>query len=178
MAENDKGNENKAGITLTIIGVIIAVLYLQGGRGMNRKRKMDGTTGILQGGNNYSANAPSNVKTFPTDAKELSDWDYFLMKAGAKELANPKTTSPLEWNKSVLSLTATLIAILAVLVGFIWNYAVLSTKFELQQQRMNQLETDQKELKNEIIRFKEFQLKTDAYKLGAMENHGEKPQGK
>lgn len=82
--------------------------------------------------------------------------------------------SPIEWNRSVLGLTATLIAILGVLVGFVWNYAVLSTKFELQQQKILQVEAEVKDLKNDVNRFKEFQLKADAYKLGIADSHGEK----
>lgn len=115
----------------------------------------------------------SNIRRFP--ASDISALDEIFIKYGAKRMAGtPKeATSPIEWNKSVLGLTATLIAILGVLVGFVWNYAVLSTKFELQQQKINQLESDQKELKNEVNRFKEFQLKTDAYKLGLADSHKE-----
>ena len=115
-----------------------------------------------------------NVRTFPT-RQEISPIDNFLIRYGAKEMTLPKKetegATAIKWNQSVLSLVATLLVILGILVGFIWNYAVLSTKFDLQQQKINQLESDQRDLKNDINRFKEFQLKTDAYKLGAADVH-------
>lgn len=124
------------------------------------------------------SNTLTNVRVFPKTETD-SKLDRFLIWSGAKQMTTPKKeTSPIEWNKSVLSLTATLIAILGVLVGFIWNYAVLSTKFDLQQQKMNQLESEQKDLKNEINRFKEFQLKSEAYRLGVSDSHAPKQEKK
>jgi hypothetical protein len=123
--------------------------------------------------------AATNVRDFPQverDTPELSGLDRFLIWAGAKRMAGttPKTNtaSPMEWNKSVLSLTATLIAILAVLVGFVWNYAAMSTKFELQQQKILLLEGEIKDVKTEMNRFKEFQIKADSYRLGLSDAHG------
>lgn len=122
----------------------------------------------------------SNTATrFPVS--EISVLDKFLLKNGAKRMATtPKetATSPMEWNKSVLGLTATLIAILGVLVGFVWNYAVLSTKFELQQQKILQLESQHKDLKTDIDRMKEFQLKSEAYRLGVSDSHAPKEEKK
>lgn len=143
----------------------------------------ENTVAFNQGGFMGTATArQTNVRDFPhsqTDeiTVELSRLDKLLIWAGAKKMAsatpkNADPSSPIEWNKSVLSLTATLVALLAVLVGFVWNYASMSTKFELQQQKILLLEGEIKDVKQEILRFKEFQIKADAYRLGLSDAHG------
>lgn len=128
--------------------------------------------------------AATNVRDFPTaerEPAELSGWDRFLIWAGAKRMANtPKTsmTTPLEYNKSVLGLAATLIALVAVLVGIVWNYAAMTTKFEMQQQKILLLESEIKDVKTEINRFKEFQIKADSYRLGLADAHGSEKEKK
>lgn len=114
------------------------------------------------------------------ESRDLSVFDSFLVKVGAKVMTTSKTSSPLEWNKSVLGLVATIVALVVILVGVVWNYAVLSTSFNTLNEKVGKLEQrlDKREEVDRVKELKEAELR--GYKLRDTEsdNHGEQPNKK
>lgn len=83
------------------------------------------------------ANGNGKMVEFP-----VSKWDNFLLKVGAKELTTPKSiTSPLEWNRGVLGLVATLLIVLTVFAGVLISYTRLAATVDQQAEKITELKT-------------------------------------
>lgn len=123
---------------------------------MRTKLKMDGAETI--------GNRQSKFSIVPRVAEDadVSRFDNLLIKAGAKEMAGtPKTSSPLEWNKSVLGLAATIVALVVILAGVVWNYAALSTNFENEKKERQRLEKSLDEVKTRMSEIERRQYQSD-----------------
>ena len=65
-----------------------------------------------------------------SDAPAYSNLDAFLISIGAKQMANEKPTSPLEWNGKVVGLTVGLLAVVSMLVATVFWAATLAAKVD------------------------------------------------
>jgi hypothetical protein len=115
----------------------------------------------------------TNVRSFPKP-EPLSKLDQFLLKYGAKEMTPKKeSASPLEWNKSVLGLVATLLTVLGIFAAVLVSYATLSADFRNYQkvtdEKMQKMEQKMEKIEDWQRQDSLQKAKVQGYQLGATE---------
>ena len=110
------------------------------------------------------------LKDNPTadEPTELSTWQQIAVKSGAA-MTTPKTTdNAIKLNPTVLALLISLFGVLAILVPVFIQFGRLSEKIELNEKKMERVESELQTEKSERIRLDG----KVSYMLGAADTHG------
>lgn len=116
----------------------------------------------------------TNVREFPAH-EEISRFDTLLLKHGAKHMTTTpkKETSPIEWNRSVLSLVIALLTVLGIFASVLVSYVTLSVNFEnykkVTDDRMQRYEQKVDKIEDWQRQDSLQKAKVQGYQLGAAE---------